>query len=141
MPQEGTKRARSFDHDRGTERPTISPLHLVDAEKRQVTVKFGKKLIAADVENYVAALVASHEFCPDFSEIVDLTDVEQLDLTAEDFIRLADQVDPFSIQAKRAFVVKSSVQNHAARMHKILRTHQTIEIFRSLEEAECWIRG
>lgn len=65
--------------------------------------------------------------------------MEKLDLKAEDFIRLADQVDPFSLASRRAFVVRNSVQAHAARMHKILRTQRRFEIFHSLEEAEQWI--
>jgi hypothetical protein len=150
VPQEATRRGRSHDqvsheqvsHDHGqTAKGAISPVHVVDVEKRQVRVKFGKKLNAADIEKYVRNLVASTTFEPDFSEIVDLCEVEELELTADDFLKLADQVDPFSVEAKRAFIVRTSVQNHAARMHKILRTHQKIEIFRSLAEAERWIRG
>jgi hypothetical protein len=52
---------------------------------------------------------------------------------------LADEIDPFSPDVKRAFIVRNSVQNHAARMHKVLRTQRNIEIFRSVEEAELWI--
>jgi hypothetical protein len=65
--------------------------------------------------------------------------VEELDLKAEAFIRLADKVDPFSFESERAFVVGNSVQAHAARMHKILRAQRSFEIFHSLEEAEHWI--
>jgi len=74
-----------------------------------------------------------------YAEIVDLTEVEDLDLRADEFLKLADEVDPFSPDAKRAFIVRNSVQNHAARMHKVLRTQRNIEIFRSIEEAERWI--
>jgi hypothetical protein len=52
---------------------------------------------------------------------------------------MADEVDPFSPEAKRAFVAETSVQNHAARMHKILRSQRNIETFRTLEDAERWI--
>jgi len=62
-----------------------------------------------------------------------------LNLNAEEFIRLADKIDPFSDEAKRAFVVRNTVQAHAARMHKILRTQRSFEIFHSIEEAEQWI--
>jgi hypothetical protein len=68
-----------------------------------------------------------------------LTQVEEVTLQADDFLRLADQIDPFSPDAKRAFVVQNSVQNHAARMHRVLRMQRNIEIFRSLEEAQRWI--
>jgi hypothetical protein len=52
---------------------------------------------------------------------------------------MADEIDPFSPEAKRAFVAETSVQNHAARMHKILRSQRNIETFRTLEGAERWI--
>ena len=96
-------------------------------------------MTARDIERYAAQLRDFPTFCPDFSEIADLRDVEMLDLKAEEFIRLADRVDPFSYEAKRAFVVQNAVQAHAARMHKILRTQRSFEIFHSLEEAERWI--
>jgi len=67
-----------------------------------------------------------------YSEIVDLRQVEELDLQADELLALADKID-------RVFVVRTSVQNQAARMHKVLRTQRNIEIFRSLEEAERWI--
>jgi hypothetical protein len=113
--------------------------YVVDANRRLVSVKFGKKVTVADIEGYAAALRANPLFNPDFSEIVDLSHVEELDLKAEEFIRLADEVDPFSLQAKRAFIVRNSVQAHAARMHKILRTQRNFSIFHSAEEAEKWI--
>ncbi len=111
----------------------------VDSEQNLVTVRFGKTVSAGDIERYARQLRESPSFRPSFSEIADLRDVEKLDLKAEDFIRLADQVDPFSLASRRAFVVRNSVQAHAARMHKILRTQRSFEIFHSLEEAEQWI--
>ena len=111
----------------------------VDSALQLVTVRFGKTVSAGDIERYAAQLRDSPSFRPAFSEIADLRDVEELHLKAEDFIRLADKVDPFSFESKRAFVVENSVQAHAARMHKILRTQRSFEIFHSLDEAEQWI--
>jgi hypothetical protein len=111
----------------------------VDAEKRLVAVTFGNKLVVHDIERYANLLQLDPSFRPNYSEIVDLTQVEELDLQADEFLTLADKIDPFSHDAKRAFVVGTSVQNHAARMHKVLRTQRTIEIFRSIEQAERWI--
>jgi hypothetical protein len=112
--------------------------HTVDAEKRLVAVTFGKKLTVYDIQRYAELLLLNPSFRPNYSEIVDLTDVEELDLQADEFLTLADKIDPFSHDARRAFVVRTSVQNHAARMHRVLRTQRNIEIFRSLEEAERW---
>ncbi len=113
--------------------------YTVHSEKRLVVVKFGKKVTVRDIESYAAALRAHPQFKPDFCEIADLSEVEELDLQADEFIRLADEVDPFSPQARRAFVARTSVQNHAARMHKILGTQRAFSVFRSVVEAEQWI--
>lgn len=111
----------------------------IDKNRRLVVVKFGRRTIVEDIAKYARQLVMNPDFQPTFSEIVDLREVERLDLEADDFLKLADQIDPFSLEAKRAFVVRNSVQSHAARMHKILRSNRNIEIFRSLGEAERWV--
>jgi hypothetical protein len=116
-----------------------SPWYHVDTEKKLVSVKLGRKLTVRDIEGYVGRLQLYPSFQPVYAEIVDLSEVEDLDLQADEFLKLADKIDPFSPDAKRAFIVRNSVQNHAARMHKVLRTPRNIEIFRSVEEAERWI--
>ena len=113
----------------------------IDEERRLVTVKFGRMVTVEDIADYAKRLLAHPKFQPSFSEITDLREAEELDLRAYDFLRLADQVDPFSPDAKRAFVVRTSVQQHAARMHKILRSKRDIEIFESFEAAEEWIHS
>ena len=119
------------------ERPT--PEFTLDVEKRVVRVAFEGIVTVDDIARYAKRLLAHRDFQPTFSEITDLREVSELNLQANDFLRLADKVDPFWPEAKRAFVVRTEVQNHAARMHKILRSERKIEIFRSLEAAENWI--
>lgn len=122
-----------------TQRSSAALQYTLDAEKQLVVVKFRKMVTVKDIERYAAALRAHPQFKPDFSEIADLSEVEGLDLQADEFIRLADEIDPFSPQARRAFVARTAVQNHAARMHKILGAQRAFSIFRSVEEAEQWI--
>ena len=95
----------------------------------------------ADIVRYTEKLRADPSFQPSFAEIADLSDVEELDLQADEFLRLADEIDPFFPAARRAFVARTSVQAHAARMHKILRTQRNIEVFDSVEKAKRWIRS
>ncbi|MGO9085830.1 MAG: hypothetical protein ACLQBK_11430 [Candidatus Sulfotelmatobacter sp.] len=125
-------------HARGPNQPVEFAL---DSKKQLVVVRFGGNVTAEDIRHYVERLLADPLFQPTFSEIVDLSAVEELDLQADDLLRLADEIDPFSDNAKRAFVVRNSVQNHAARMHRALLSRETIGIFRSFEEAERWICG
>jgi hypothetical protein len=113
--------------------------YLIDVEKRLVVVRFGKRLKFSDIELYAMMLRANPSFQPHFSEIADLSQVEHLDVDADEFLKLADQSDPFDVAAKRAFVARNPVQTHAAQMHKILRGQRNFEIFETLEEAEKWM--
>jgi len=114
--------------------------YMIHPDKRRVVVRFGKKLTAKDIEQYTKRLRNDPDFQPEFSEIADISEAEEIDLQADDFLRLADEIDPFSPDAKRAFVVQTSTQSHAARMHKILRSNKNIEIFDSFYEAEEWVQ-
>jgi len=116
-----------------------SVTYVIDSGHRLVVATFRQTVTVADIQAYTRRLQADPSFQPNFSEIADLRSVEHLDLQADEFLKLADEVDPFSYEAKRAFVVCNSVQSHAARMHKVLRTQRQFEIFHSREEAEQWI--
>ncbi len=139
MNYEDVRYGEPFVSPRGGQFLSGSAECVVDSPRRLVTVKFGKKVTFADIERYANRLLLNPSFKPDYSEIVDLTEVEELDLQADEFLKLADKIDPFSPGAKRAFVVRTLVQSHAARMHKVLRTQRNIEVFRSIEEAERWV--
>lgn len=113
----------------------------IDVEKRTVFVRFGKKVTLGDIRRYTDRLKADLGFDRNFSEIVDLQEVEDLKLKAPDFLKLADEVDCFSRDTWRAFVVHNSMQNHAARMHKLLRLGANMRIFTSVEEAKAWVES
>jgi hypothetical protein len=120
-------------------RIALVPEYEVDVVRRLVSVKFRGEVTIREIEKYAASLRTDPLFQPDFSEIVDMSDVVELHLSAEELMHLANEVDPFSAKAKRAFVVRDEVQSHAARMHKILRTQPNISVFRSVGEARRWI--
>jgi hypothetical protein len=139
---EDGRRKRIVSARLNTALPLVSAQeYVIDPGSRIVHVKFTKKLTIADIERYANRVRSNPQFRPDYAEIVDLTQVEEVELGAEDFLMLADEIDPFTPEAKRAFVVRGAVQSHAARMHKALRPKRTIEIFHSVEEAERWIKA
>ena len=112
---------------------------VVDVKRRRVVVRFRNRITLEDIAHYAKQLASHPGFQPTFSEITDLRDVEELDLQADDYLKLADEVDPFSPDAKRAFVVRTQVQSHAARLHRILRAKRNVQIFESFEDAEGWV--
>lgn len=138
----GQRQARKLDrpsrlHNREGKEATVR--FTIDANHRLVIAGFGERLTAIDIQTYVQDLRNHPRFHSSFSEIADISNVKELPLEAADFLRLADSVDPFSIESKRAFVAQTSLQKHAARMHKILRSQRNFEIFETLEEAKRWI--
>ena len=139
MAEGGVFSQNQFPRGRGVPNENPAARFVIDTEKQRIVVKFGKKVTARDIAQYADRLRADPLFRPNFSEIVDLTGVEDLDLQADEFLKLADEVDPFSDDAKRAFVVSNPVQHHAARMHMALRGRQNIAIFSSLAEAQRWV--
>ena len=110
-------------------------------EKRLVVLTLGDRITLQLLEEYSRLLRRDRRFELTFSEIADMRAVQEIALEADEMMRMADQVDPFSPDSKRAFVVNTPSQAHAARMHKILLTHRHFEIFRSLQEAERWIQA
>lgn len=119
---------------------TEVPYYLVDARKRLVYVRFGKKLTAATITAYAHALRVDPEFNPTFAEIIDTRAVEEVTIRPQDAVALADAVDPFSLDSRRAFVACELAQINAARMHRILRSpSKNIGIFSSMAEAEAWV--
>lgn len=121
--------------------PAALPEYKVIPERRIVRVKFGKRVTEREIAWYARSLGVDPAFNPEFSEIVDLREVEELELRGEEMMELAEKIDPFSLHAKRAFVVRDPIQSHAARMHQILRlSKENISIFYSIEDAEQWIK-
>jgi hypothetical protein len=92
----------------------------IDRAKRLVRVAFFGELAGSDLTQYVDGLLK--EFKRQFSEIVDLTAVDRINITPAEAIALADAVDPFDVNSRRAFVTCKESQTNAARMHQILRT-------------------
>jgi hypothetical protein len=80
-------------------------------------------------------------FKDNWSEIVDLSSVEDFQITPDETIALADTIDPFSLSSRRAFIVANNLQFHAARMQQVLRSpSKSIGIFENLADAEHWVR-
>ena len=123
-----------------TPSPESSLDYRVDADHGRVYVRFAGKLTVDLIGRYTDALRDNQGFEPGWSEIVDLRKVEEIEISAEETIALADQVDPFSLSSRRAFVVSNELQRHRARMQQLLRSpSKTIGIFNTIGEAEAWV--
>ena len=132
-----SKRRSRFDSEPAPQ--PLSATYSIDSEKRFVLVKFAKRLTFDDIEDYALDLRANPQFSPALSEIVDLRSVEEVELSPQQAMKLADGIDPFLLDSKRAFVAQNQNQIVASHMHRILRPGGNIRVFFSIDEAKLWI--
>lgn len=123
----------------GAPRKYLSVTYTIEPQDRLVASQFCGVLSARGLEMYAASLRADPRFDPTFAELVDLRKVDEIHLLPEDALRLADQVDPFVRDSKRAFVAQTQMQVHSAKMHQLLQNKRTIQIFSTIEEARRWV--
>jgi hypothetical protein len=128
------------DGDSGFQKTSFS--YSIDQSEERVWASFTGNLTFEAIAGYADRLVADRQFDPRYVELVDLRSVERVTISAEELIRLADQVDPFEVNSKRAFVAQSQDQIRAARLHQLLRPgNKNMRIFTSLADAKRWLRS
>jgi len=73
------------------------PAHFnVDSERRLVTMRFDSEVTVQDVVQYLESLKANPAFEPDFSELVDLTQVMSSEVDFQAAMMLAHKVSVFA---------------------------------------------
>jgi hypothetical protein len=114
--------------------------YCIDSSSRLVSVRFTANLAFSDIVNYATRLRSDPQFEPDFAEVVDLREVVAVDLDSQDLVQLADQVDPFASESRRAFVIRNEAQARTVGLHRMLRLAGIrVRIFTSMDEARSWI--
>jgi hypothetical protein len=117
------------------------PVHyLIDVDRHLVRTSITGILTPEDLVTHIAELRADPSFNPQFSEIVDASQVEDVPLGYEDLKRLTP-MDPFSTSSRRAFVIPTrNVAFGVARMYQLLQNEDPrIRIFQTEEDAARWL--
>ena len=86
-------------------------------------------------------LLKDPDFDPHFGQLLDVTHVTEVELSAPDVHRLA-RTTVFSPNSRRAILVKSDLQYGLARMFGMIRDglgEKGIQVFRKLEDALEWV--
>jgi hypothetical protein len=116
----------------------VASYWIVDPKNRVVLAKFGRRLTVADVEHYAADLRKNPAFHPSFSELSDLTEVENPQIDYASAARFARESDPFSHASKRAIVAPKRAICEVARMYQLIRNDENIVLFKTVDEAKRW---
>jgi hypothetical protein len=110
-------------------------------DRRLVLSTASGVLTLADVLAHQDQILADPDFNPQYSQLLDLSHVTKIDLSADDIYKLAER-DIFLPASSRAILVTTDLGEGLARLFKILREHageQRIRIFRNLDEALEWV--
>lgn len=117
------------------------PANFVINEKLRTVFSRGAGVLTlADIVGHMDRLQADPQFNPDFNQIIDFTDVTQLDLTVEQIEQLAKR-NIFSARSRRAYVVAADLLFGMGRMFASLREAEGetgIIIFREMPPAIVW---
>jgi hypothetical protein len=109
----------------------------IDQSKKMVFSLAYGNLIDQDIFKHQAKLRTDPDFDPSFSQLVDCTNVTQIDgLSLKALYVLADR-DPFGLGSQRAFVAPHNPDYDVLRLYELLTTvhKDVVVVFRDMEEA------
>ena len=113
----------------------------IDKERRLVMSTGSGVLTMTDALAHQEKLLKDPDFSPGFSQLMDLTQVTNVEFGTEDLRRLA-QRSIFSPDSRRAILVSSDVVFGLSRMFEIFREtlgETGIRVFRNLDDALEWV--
>jgi hypothetical protein len=119
----------------------VPVFYKIDKERRLVMSCGTGVITREDVWGHMDRLSNDPDFDPEFSQVLDCTQLTGLDLGPEDMRQFARR-NIFSPHARRAFVVRDDVTFGLARMfqiHRELNGEKGIGVFRTFDEAVDWI--
>ena len=114
----------------------------IDKERRLVMSTGWGVLTLADSLAHQEKLLNDPDFDRRFSQLLDVTHVTDVELSAEDIRRLALTKIFSADTSRRAILVKNDLQFGLARMFEMVRDgfgEKGIRVFRNLEEALEWV--
>ena len=113
----------------------------LDVENRIVRTSFTGIVTENEVAEHAAHLGKEPAFQPGFSELADLSKALEVRLGYPEFQHL-EFIDPFSREAKRAFVTTPRSQAYGlTRMFQMMRhSPENIKIFDDVESALAWLK-
>jgi hypothetical protein len=113
--------------------------YTIDSANRVVYTSYMGTITMEVVRRYASSLSKDPAFDPNFADVCDLSEVSLMTLDLEDFARIAAEVDPFSREAKRAFVVRNDVAFVSSELYRALRDSEKTQLFSSQAEARRWL--
>jgi hypothetical protein len=118
--------------------------YVIDADQRLVITTGWGRLTFYEAKAHQAQLLSDAAFNPEYDQLLDLTAVSGLDMTADQAETLASRV-VFSARSRRALVATDPVVFGMGRLmeahHELATRREQTRVFRDREAALDWIRS
>jgi hypothetical protein len=118
------------------------PTHFeIDPDRRLVVSTGSGRVVIEEMIEHQHRLSADPRFRPDFSQLVDFTGVEKVDIGPQDVAQLAEMAI-FSPASRRAIIAPDPLIFGFSRMYGVYRElagEKGVRVFRTRREAERWI--
>lgn len=116
----------------------------IDPERRRIRSRLSGRLCRDTLRAYYEALTAHPDFRPDLSEVFDVSDVSELDLTADeirDFSAATASAPAHGAGMRVAIVAPTDLVFGLARLYELSQVDagNRICVLRTLAEAEAWL--
>jgi hypothetical protein len=112
----------------------------IDTVRRLIRTRVSGLLSSEGAVAHRAELAADPRFDPTFCHFLDLREVDQIDLTAEEIMNLASR-SVLSSPARQAIIATTDIMYGLARMYEAYREqhphHEQIAVCRTLDEASA----
>ncbi|HEV2289821.1 MAG TPA: hypothetical protein VGR81_12820 [Candidatus Acidoferrales bacterium] len=117
--------------------------YTIDKTRRLVLSSASGVVTKAELVTHRRALTRDPDFDPNYSQIMDFSEVTDVDVEASDIRDLAIE-HVFSTTSRRAIIARTSAVYGLARLfeiHRDMRGERGIRVFRDREEAFAWVSG
>jgi hypothetical protein len=118
----------------------------IDPERRLINTRVSGRVTAPELLRYYKALYADPDFEPGMSEIFDLSDVTEIDISTEElrgFSLTTSVNNSHGGPCKLAIVAPTPVTFGMARMYELMQpaSLNEIRVHHALAEAEAWVNS
>jgi hypothetical protein len=119
---------------------------IIERDAGLIRTSASGRITGPDLVEYYHRLRAHPDFRGSLNEIFDATQVEAIDLTADDVRRLSSVTEEFTrrgVPVKVAIVAPGDLEFGMSRMYEMLQVQSVneLKVFRERSAAENWILG
>ena len=114
--------------------------YVIDGTSRIVVTTCVGAITFEEMRDVATEMRDDPEFKSNFGQLIDLTQVSQLNLTFRELTTFKESFDPFSNESQRAVVALADAAYGIGRMYGGILDRPSFAVFRTMNEARQWLK-